>query len=275
MAYNDNEIAEFLEPIELYTLTRGSTNWYYTSFGEDVVYASNTFQSVPIKRSRIETSQEIKKGALDLTVSRRVEFINQFIPGSPTDVFTIVVTRIHVGDTDPSIIYQGRVLNVKFKESSATITCQSIQSALRRPGLRRFYQLACPHVLYGGPCGADNIANAVPATLTNVTNRVLTSADFIISIDPAFDANHFVGGYVEFNQSGLVTTRFITDHDNGSGTITVNLAFFDLTNTDSVTAYPGCDRLTATCSGKFSNINNFGGFPFIPIKNPMNGTPVF
>jgi hypothetical protein len=30
-------------------------------------------------------------------------------------------------------------------------------------------------------------------------------------------------------------------------------------------AYPGCDRLQATCSGKFANLPNFRGCPFIPV----------
>lgn len=37
-------------------------------------------------------------------------------------------------------------------------------------------------------------------------------------------------------------------------------------------AYAGCDKTNRTCSKKFGNILNFGGFPFIPIDNPFSGT---
>lgn len=36
--------------------------------------------------------------------------------------------------------------------------------------------------------------------------------------------------------------------------------------------YAGCDKLNTTCSTKFNNILNFGGFPFIPQDNPFTGT---
>ena len=33
---------------------------------------------------------------------------------------------------------------------------------------------------------------------------------------------------------------------------------------DTFTAYPGCDKTQATCSGKFTNLTNFEGFPYVP-----------
>ncbi len=34
--------------------------------------------------------------------------------------------------------------------------------------------------------------------------------------------------------------------------------------------YPGCNKLNTTCKDKFDNLNNFGGFPFMPQKNPTS-----
>jgi hypothetical protein len=36
----------------------------------------------------------------------------------------------------------------------------------------------------------------------------------------------------------------------------------------------GCDHSTATCAARFNNLNNYGGFPAIPNKNPFS-TGVF
>ena len=36
----------------------------------------------------------------------------------------------------------------------------------------------------------------------------------------------------------------------------------------------GCDHSTATCAGRFGNLDNYGGFPAIPSKNPFS-TGVF
>ena len=35
-------------------------------------------------------------------------------------------------------------------------------------------------------------------------------------------------------------------------------------NGDTFDAYPGCDKLEATCISKFNNKPNFGGYPFVP-----------
>ena len=34
---------------------------------------------------------------------------------------------------------------------------------------------------------------------------------------------------------------------------------------DAFTAYPGCDKTQATCTGKFNNLANFEGFPYVPV----------
>ena len=121
------------------------------------------------------------------------------------------------------------------------------------------------------------MTHAVQTELTAVSlsGLDLTSAAFSVSINATYDATHFLGGYVEVSQGGTVSTRGISDHNNGSGIITLTLPLPDLKVGDTVTAYPGCDHDNSTCSGKFANIDNYGGFPFIPEKNPMDGTSVF
>ena len=34
--------------------------------------------------------------------------------------------------------------------------------------------------------------------------------------------------------------------------------------------YAGCNKLNTTCKDKFDNLHNFGGFPYIPTKNPTS-----
>jgi hypothetical protein len=34
---------------------------------------------------------------------------------------------------------------------------------------------------------------------------------------------------------------------------------------DTFTAYPGCDKTQNTCTSKFNNLVNFGGFPYVPV----------
>jgi hypothetical protein len=44
---------------------------------------------------------------------------------------------------------------------------------------------------------------------------------------------------------------------------------------DEVTVSPGCAHTQAVCNDVYSNGENYGGFPFMPRKNPFDGTPVY
>jgi hypothetical protein len=68
--------------------------------------------------------------------------------------------------------------------------------------------------------------------------------------------------------------RYIIDHSGTQLTLIVPLS--DLTEdvNDSsgdalVALYPGCDHTRETCKDKFDNLANYGGFPWIPSKNPF------
>lgn len=275
MSFDTIEKSEYFEPQELYKFTRGVFSWFFTSGDTAISYLGNSYLPVPINRSKIESTQEIGKTTLNIDVSRRNPFVIQFIEAAPTDIITATVTRLHASDPDTAIIFSGRVINVSFKENEAKITCASTQSILKRPGLRRMFQTTCPHALYGSQCKALKVNFSIAATLTAVDGTLLTSTSFVVSIDVAFDATWLVGGIVEINTAGLVDKRFIVDHDNTSGTITLNLPLSNALVGSTVTVFPGCDRSPEQCNDKFSVIENYGGFPFIPEKNPMDGTSVF
>lgn len=276
MAYNDIEISEFdNHSIELYEFKRGGFSWRYTSNDEDVIHSGLLYTAATIKRNRIEVTQELSKNTLKISMSRRVEFAAQFIREPPTDIIKLTIIKIHDGDTEDAISWKGHLLNVSFSKNEAQFSFQPIYASLKRPGLRRVYQLSCPHVLYGKECSIVKSTMVISATISAINTNELTSPEFIISINATYDAEWLVGGFIEYSVNNLLTRRFITNHDNVNGTITLNLPISNLTIGKTINVYPGCDHIPETCSGKFSNITSYGGFPFIPEKNPMDGSPVF
>ena len=38
-----------------------------------------------------------------------------------------------------------------------------------------------------------------------------------------------------------------------------------------ITLSRGCSKTVSDCKNKFNNISNYGGFPYIPAKNPTQG----
>lgn len=42
----------------------------------------------------------------------------------------------------------------------------------------------------------------------------------------------------------------------------------------AVRLYAGCDHSTTVCKNRFDNLANYGGFPWIPGKNPFTGDAI-
>lgn len=274
MAFDDYEKSAYgAQPIEIYTINRDDTEyWRYTSANEDVTVAGNVYTAIPIKRNEIELSQDVERTALKITMPADDDFPEMFIASPPTDRFLVEVRRFHYGDTDVRFLWFGRVINVEHEEHEAILTCESSVASLKRSTLRRVYQIPCPHVLYDEAVGGCTLAKstfAVPAT----ADAGSTGVTIVSSTFSGYADGYFSGGLVELTLVGRTNRAFVTNHVGD--TITTGLPLQGLYVGGTIIAYPGCDHTTTTCRTKFNNLLNFGGFPFMPVKNPMNGTSVF
>lgn len=270
MTYDMRETSAYEgSPVEIYLFDReGLQFWGYTSADTGQEYLGQTYTAVAIKRGKIEQSQDIIRNALTVTMPTNTEFIQQYIASPPTDRINLTLRRFHESDSEVKSLWVGRVINVAFKEERAEVRCEPVHSSLKRPTLRRFYQVSCPFLLYGNLCKADANSFKLTTSLTGVGGLVLTSSDFGLQTD-----GYYTGGYVELLTGGVYNKRFVTDHTGND--ITVNLQLVGAATGSTVNAYPGCSHNITVCNDKFSNILNYGGQPWIPRKNPMGGSPIF
>ena len=259
-------------PIEIYVFRRGLKYWRYTSADENfppelgVPDLAGEWLSTAIERSSVENTQDVARSAIKVSMPRTEDFPKEYIQNPPSEVVTLKIYRYHEFDTAPDaqkyiIIWAGRVLNVGQKGLKADIRCEPIMTSLKRPGLRRLYQTTCPYTLYGDACKVDKEAFKLTTTVQSVSGLQIVSPQFANEPD-----GYYTGGFVDYAIEGGFDRRFITDHTND----TLSL---DLPNSiepgDTVNAFPGCDRVIATCRDKFSNLLNYGGYPYIPQKNPF------
>ena len=61
---------------------------------------------------------------------------------------------------------------------------------------------------------------------------------------------------------------------SSGGAVTLSAPIPGLKAGDAFEAYPGCDHTLSTCADKFGNQLNYGGFPYIPVKNPFAGDAI-
>lgn len=269
-------------PVELYTFDYGASAYRYTSressFTDTTVSPNRVYTSASIDRTPIESTQEEARNALKLTVARDFAVADLFRVAPPSDPINVTVRRVHRGDTTSMIvIWVGRVLNCVFEGARAVLTCEPITVSLARTGLRRLYGIPCPYALYGQGCGLTK------ATYAN-TKRVLAVSGLTVTVGSLPAGFSFDGGFVEWvDDDGNTQRRFIESRSGPTGSpeqnvLTLTQAFTGLAVTSplqSITVYPGCDHTLATCNSVYSNAANYGGWPFIPSKNPFRGDPVY
>lgn len=269
MSTNTVENSEYgSQPNELFTFSRAATNWRYTSSDEDKVFSLLTYTAATIKRAALEQTQEMSRSNLVLTTDKNLTVLNQFRASPPTDIVMVTVTRFSEGDTELQVLWIGRVTNVKFTEREAEVRCEPVFTSMSRPTIRRMYQTACPHVLYGPSCGADSSIKRVNVDLLAIVGNTITASVFALQPN-----GYYAGGYLEWEVGGALERRFITDH-TGS-VVTLSLPFNGLTTDQTVTGLPGCPHTMQVCNDKFNNVDNYGGQPFYPAVNPLTGTSIF
>ncbi len=255
------------EPILLFDFSIGTAHWRYTTADRPIVYQTNTFSPAPISRTAPVQSSDIRQQIMRVTAPRDIGVGSLFAQYPPGGDMLLTVTAMHYTDPDGQGIvdWVGRVVGATFSNSSLELGCEPVYTSVQTMGLRRRWGLNCPHVLYGPGCTLNPALFKVVAPIQSVSGFTITGAGF----NPPAGLS-FVGGFAQWDSgSGYLETRTI---DAVSGT-TLTLAYGSpaLVVGLSVSLYPGCNRTMANCNA-FGNIANYGGQPFVPSHNPMDGS---
>jgi uncharacterized phage protein (TIGR02218 family) len=254
-------------PIELYLFTQGNQKWGFCSAALEVVHGLVTYSPSSIKRDRIKQSTDVFKNGLTITFPLDNKFAHQYIGFAPEEVTTVTIFRNHLTDTSNEFIiyWKGRVVGGSTNEQEIRLDCESVYTSIKRPGLRAKFEYNCRHALYGKGCLLDKENFKYVSTVNSVTGGLVVAVGGATS----FADGHFSGGILKaFNG----VTRFITAHTDNN--ITISRPLPELASGQAVTLYPGCDHLRATCKDKFNNLDRYGGFPWIPTRNPFDGSSI-
>lgn len=259
------------QPVELYTFSRGTLVWLFTSADLPRTVDSQTFATVRggIRRPSIAQGAELNRQTLKLAVPRDFPIVTLFRGGVPSDPIVLRIQQYHESDGEVIGVWGGRVVNAARMGSMAELACEPVYTSVRSVGLRRKYQRMCPHVLYGPSCRLDAADFRLSTTTETVAGAVVTSADFATQPD-----GYWEGGWLEWEiATGIFERRFISGHTADS--LELMTQPVGLLPGTSVNVYPGCDHTLATCGDKFANRDNYGGMPDIPQKNPFGSDPVY
>ena len=249
-------------PVYKFLFVTGSDTYRYTSASYFISDSEGTWTPAPITASNIQQSGEISKNGIKISLPRTNTLAQLFLGKVPEQIMSVTIYRAH----DPSdfsaaqVYWRGRVASAQASGDTVDIECEDIFTSMRRPGNRARYQKGCRHALYSSACGVDPASFAFSATITAASGFTLTVT--LGSPEPP----SLVGGIVKLSDG---TQRYVTGQ-SGS-TLELLNPFDNLTIGGglAVTVYPGCEHNSSDCLNKFSNLDNFGGFEFIPSKNPF------
>jgi len=261
MSYDALESSDYSgHPLELYRFALGNKLWLFTSADHSVAYGEDTYVPVYIKRTGFTKGGDAKKANLDVEVKGSNSVALPFRDGWLSGIMTISIFRHHKDDVDFSLFWKGRVTSCRWTGAVATLQTESASTMFTRPGLRRKYQVGCPHAHYGPACGLNMDDWKVTAAVSAVEGKVLTLAGI-----GAYSSGYFLGGMLQRGDD----LRMIVAH--GAGVVTLVDSISDLAEEDDVYLWPGCPRTMNACLNRFNNLDNYGGLPFLPTKNPFSG----
>jgi len=255
---------ESSRPYEIYRFLVGVEEFLYTSAEDAVVVGTKTYEPVEIRRGAIAQGKNERTRVLSVEIAARNPLAQRYIGPPPGQRAALTIQRVQRGDgtATPALIYSGTVKSVTFPKNGqfANMQVQSVEASSSRAVPRYTFMGMCNHLLYGAACGVIQGSFQHIGAVTLVDGNTMTIAGLNAS------GLDYTGGYVD-SATGVEKRQILAQSGD---IVTIMLPFeFNPTGT-SVTAYAGCNRvLKEDCAVVFSNEINFGGFAFVPKRNPF------
>lgn len=261
------------EPVHLYVFRYGDTpdDYYaYTDAETNLTVAGVVYEAIPIDRGAITASGSLDKSQLELRTRGDIFLADLFRVYPPSRVVSVVIRQGHIDDPDQQFLvcWTGRILSCVYEGNEARFNCEPVSTSMRRPGLRRNYQYACPHALYGPQCQASMSAATTITSVAAASGITIQLASGWASADRK---PKYVGGMVTWDGPGGQVERRMIIGVSGD-TVQVNGLVRNLVVGQEIRAILGCNHRSGIeddCIALHNNIHNYGGQPWIPTTNPI------
>lgn len=271
-------------PRQLFLFTRQALALRYANSARDVTIADNTYLAAPISRSEIKLTGETQQDQITITLpyTRNPDATELPVtqplgdlvyPYVPQDRISVMCMDYHAKDPDLQAVvrWQGRVGQPKYNDKAGTLELTCVRNGSSDKNRRRGpkWQKTCWKTVYSTGlrgCLLDPAPLTTAATLTAVTGLVLSAAEFATA---TFSLN---GGKLTWTRGdGIIESRPIMAHTQGSTDITLLYGGKDLAVGLAVNALPNCPGTWAACTARDNTIH-YGGSLFEPIESPYDGS---
>jgi hypothetical protein len=273
-------------PIEFLTFRNGNNEYRYTN--ANVAVFNGAFEHEPLAYTRTAPSQskDSDDSQLRVTLSGQNPIPLLYREILQSNITTLTIERFHFNDPDNDIqvFWKGELGSVTVTDGTATLLC--IPFTQGRDEIPRYtYQGLCNYYLFeNATCRVlkDNfrfvstITGFLTPTLVQVAGLRVRAGEIDALVSGALSSEeldqYWLNGYCMV-QSGEF--RRITDNPAGTGSpldpdvIRIPFPFVQASVGDDIEVYAGCNRSTDICKRKFANLENYGGWPTVPVVNPF------
>jgi uncharacterized phage protein (TIGR02218 family) len=192
---------------------------------------------------------------------------------SETDIYdgrwdnaAVELWRVNWDNTDQRVLMRrGNLGQIQRGKTAFTCEVRSLSHYLNQP-VGRTYQYYCDAALGDARCGVNLAAPAFAGS--GAVTALIGDRSFTASGLGAFDAAWFAFGLVTWGSGANADRQAeIIAHGVAAGVVTITLAeapVLAIEVGDAFAVVAGCNKLSATCAAKFSNLANFRGFPTMP-----------
>ena len=271
MAFVDYEGSiEGGEPLELCRVRIGTRayNYAFPISEPTITVGDTTYDKIEMTRTEVLSGETVN--GIELQFPQDCELGELFVNAIPGQKAFIEVRKIHrpdIGTDAHVVVWEGYVSSVVYNGvSTFRMNCKPLTGTITGSGPRRQFANLCSHTLGDAYCTIDLGPGSVYKTDGDVSevdgDWITIDGISVISVDPEF----FKGGYVKFESPGGDDYRTVLEQDGDR--LRLMLPFFDNVMGETLTAVAGCPHTLDACQAKFGNNEaNFGGFPYVPLRN--------
>ncbi len=264
----------------LFKIERGSEVGYYSAGARDIVTAigkpdatfaaETTWISQAVSSGRLRQTAALARAQNEITLPISDPLAQLFLSGAGRLSPKVTIWHGYANDPDGEFVpkFRGRVVSVQMSRTKVTLVCEAGFTAARAKAFAAVMQRPCRHAHYGSGCGVSLAAFEIAGSAAAVVGATVTVAAAAAQPD-----GYYSLGILRFGAE----LHFIIEHIGSSlrllekpGALAAAIAG---SGAKPVLIAPGCDLSEATCTARFANIDNYGGFSRMS-ESPFDGRSI-
>lgn len=262
---------------EAWPITSHDTNVTLTIDGSDIV-----FKPAQIQRDNISRASDDTFDQMTITMNNVEPFLSmanqELIEGINVKVYKVWSDdwKTVYDQNDYELLFWGETKAPTRSDNTISAAFTSWTQRLKISLPQFTHQRTCNFMLYeGNTCGLNEDNFKFSAEIDSISANRYSITVNMNSAGINEDDGVFSLGVLRFSDGRRMQINTdsagSSSSSNGSGSRTLNMLSkvpADVEAGDPVNLYYGCDRRYTTCRDKFSNGENFGGFPNLVSGNP-------